>query len=133
MRILIVDDDEATRLCLSRLLQDLGPVDTAADGHQAIERFGAALAEGRPYGLVCMDINMPKVDGQQALKRLRELEAGHGVAPGRECKVVMASAHCDTGNVCQAYFHGQADGFLKKPLRIGELRQELQSLGIPLG
>ena len=133
MRILIVDDDPATRLCLAKVLEPSGQTDTAADGCQAIERFALALAQGQPYSLVCMDINMPKVDGQEALRRIRELEAEQGVAPGRECKVVMTSAMTDAGNVTKAYFQGRADGFVKKPLRLDELKGALRTLGVPLG
>ncbi len=132
MRILIVDDDPATRHCLVRVLQDCGQADTAENGEQALERFAAALDEGSPYGLVCLDINMPRLDGQEALKRMRELEGARAVAPGAECKVVMTTALVDTGSVTTAFFKGQADGYVRKPLRMDELKSTLRGLGVPL-
>lgn len=129
MRILVVDDDEATRLCLMKVLESAGEVVSASNGEEALEVLGQALAGGSPFGLVCMDINMPRLDGQQALKALRDLEALHKVPPGKETKVVMVSAWDDTGNVCQAYFRGLADGFVKKPLRVATFKDELRKLG----
>jgi len=132
MRILIVDDDHATRLCLVKVLTPAGEVDNACNGQEALEAFERALTEGRPYSLVCMDICMPGLDGQQALKGLRALEASHAVPAGKEVKVVMVSSCDDTGNVCEAYFHGQADGFVKKPLRMDDFRNELRKVGFLL-
>jgi len=129
MRILIVDDDQATNLCLCRALSPLGETLGVSDGRQALDAFAQAQAEGEPFELVCMDLHMPRMDGQEALLKLRELEAQFLVPPGQESRVVVISAHADTAGVCQAYFKGRADGFVRKPLRLEELRAELAQLG----
>jgi two-component system chemotaxis response regulator CheY len=132
VRILVVDDDPATRLCLSAVLDAAGEVTGAADGEDALAAFGRALDEGRPFGLVCMDIRMPRLDGQAALKGLRALEAVRRVQPGAEAKVVMLSSCDDTRNVCDAFFGGMADGFVRKPLRVAAFRDEMRRLGLAL-
>lgn len=132
MRILVVDDDEATRLCLATVLGAAGEVDSVANGEDALDAFAKALDAGRPYGLVCMDINMPRLNGQEALKGLRRMEAERQVPLGREAKVVMISSCDDTGNVVEAYFHGLADGFVKKPLRVREFREQMRGMGLGL-
>lgn len=132
MRILVVDDDPATRLCLGKVLGAAGSVDSVVNGEEAVTSFGVALDEGRPYGLVCMDIHMPRLDGQAALKSLRALEAAKGVPPGAEAKVVMISSSDDTRNVCEAFFGGMADGYVKKPLRVAEFRDEMRRMGLAL-
>ncbi len=132
MRILVVDDDQATRLCLATVLAGLGEVDSVSNGEDALSAFASSLDEGRPYGLVCMDINMPRLDGQAALKGLRALEAERKVPAGQEAKVVMISSCDDACNVCEAYFHGMADGYVKKPLRMQEFREEMRRMGLDL-
>jgi two-component system chemotaxis response regulator CheY len=129
MRILIVDDDRATRLCLHKVLETLGEVVAAESGQEALEAFGRALAEGRPFSLVSLDIVMPGLDGQATLQALRDLEARHAVAPGQETKVVMVTALGDTGNVSKAFFQGQADGYVTKPLRQADLAKTLREMG----
>ena len=130
MRILVVDDDNATRLCLAKMLESAGEVTSVSDGEDALNALSKALDEGRAFGLVCMDIRMPNLDGLSALKALRGLEVQHKIAAGQEAKVVMVSSCDDTGSVCEAYFHGFADGYVKKPLRMAALRDELSRMGL---
>ncbi len=132
MRILVVEDDDATRLCLVKVLEPAGEVVSVPNGVDALAAATQALEQGRPFGLVCMDINMPRLDGQEALKGLRALEAQHQVPPGCEAKVLMISACDDTGNVCQAFFRGLADGFVSKPLRVAAFKEELRKVGCQL-
>ena len=130
MRILVVDDDNATRVCLAKILSPAGEVVSVADGKEALEALAQALEEESPYQLVCMDICMPKLDGLEALKALRALESRHPVPAGQEAKVVMVSSCDDTGSVCDAYFHGLADGYVKKPVRMTSFWDELKRLGL---
>lgn len=129
MRILIVDDDRATRLCLTRKLETMGAIDAAGTGLEALDVFGRALAEAKPFQLVCLDIVMPGLDGQATLQAMRDLEKQHGVAPGKETKVIMVTALGDTGNVSKAFFKGQADGYVTKPLHQDGLTKTLRQMG----
>lgn len=132
MRILVVEDDDATRLCLVKVLEPAGEVVSVNNGVDALAQTAQALESARPFDLVCMDINMPRLDGQAALKALRALEAQHKVPPGQEAKVLMISACDDTGNVCEAFFQGLADGFISKPLRVAAFKEELRKVGCML-
>lgn len=132
MRILVVEDDDATRLCLVKVLETAGKVVNVSNGVDALAEAAQALESGRPFDLVCMDIKMPRLDGQAALKALRALEAQHKVPPGQEAKVLMLSACDDTGNVCEAFFRGLADGFVSKPLRVAAFKDELRKMGCTL-
>ena len=70
--IRIVDDDEDTRAVLADILSDLGySVDTASNGHSALER-----ARERPYRLALLDYRMPDLTGVDLFRRLRELCGG---------------------------------------------------------
>ena len=132
MRILIVDDDKGTRMFLSKVLSALGEVVSAATGGEALDVFGRALAGGNPFGLISLDIIMPGLDGQSTLRAMRELEKRHGVAPGQEAKVMMVTACGDAGNVTTAFFEGQADGYIQKPLDLNGIRATLAQMGLQL-
>jgi len=74
MRILIAEDDYASRKFLYKFLSAYGECDITIDGIEAVDAFMLALDEGKPYDLVCLDIMMPKLDGTRALKAIRDVE-----------------------------------------------------------
>ena len=72
-RILVVDDNEAARLLLGRLLTDLHlQVDTADSGAQALDLLDRAAAQGRPYEAVYLDWQMPGMNGIELAERVRQ-------------------------------------------------------------
>jgi DNA-binding NtrC family response regulator len=102
-RILIIDDDAATRVALSEGLRAQGfGVETAADGFKALHKMG-----GQHFDVVLTDLHMPGMDGIELLRKGREL------APGTAF-VVMTSA----GTIDSAVraVHGGATDYLSKPL-----------------
>lgn len=129
MKSLIVEDDFTSRLLLQELLRSRGQVDVASNGKEALDAFSLALKVAAPYDLVCMDIMMPEMDGQQALTELRRLEAQHGQVPGRGSKVIMITALHDKDSVMRA-FREQCDGYLVKPVDGAKLAQELRALNL---
>lgn len=131
MRILIAEDDFASRRMMQKLLEPWGQADVAVDGQEAIDAFELAWAERTPYELVFMDIMMPKVDGQEALKAIRKSEADRGVPPSREVRVVMTSVLEDPRNVVEAFGKGGATAYLVKPISRDKLEAELARLGFP--
>ena len=68
MRVLIIDDDFISRRLVQRILSAYGDCEIAVDGVEAIRAFELAWDEGKPYDLICMDIVMPHIDGQEARK-----------------------------------------------------------------
>ncbi len=81
MRILIVEDDFTSRRLLQKILAPYGECDIAVDGKEALEAFTLAVREGRRYRLICLDIMMPEMDGQQVLKKIRQMEKELGISP----------------------------------------------------
>ncbi len=129
MRILVAEDDFGSRRMMQKLLAPYGEVDVVVDGEEAVEAFRLAWEESKPYDLVFMDIMMPKMDGQEALKRLRSYEREVGVKPSDEVKVVMTSVLEDPKNVIEAYYDGAATSYLVKPLDREKIAVELARLG----
>ena len=67
MKTLIAEDDFTSSVILQELLRGYGPFHLASNGKDAVAAVAAALAAHEPYDLVCLDIMMPEMDGQEAL------------------------------------------------------------------
>jgi len=129
MRILIVDDEPACRALLAISLRPHGTVEQAGDGPEAIAALALALSEKRSYGLILLDITMPGIDGQVALRTVRLMEQKHGLAVGRGAKIIMTTGHGDKEHILAA-FRENADGYLLKPVDPAKLTALLASLGL---
>jgi len=129
MKTLIVEDDFTSRLLLQELLKGFGPAHVAVNGKEAIVAVGAALEAGEPYDLICLDIMMPQMDGQTALKKIRALEESRGILSSDGAKIIMTTALNDMKNISSAY-RSLCDGYLVKPLRKEKLLEELNKLAL---
>ncbi len=129
MKTLIVEDDYTSRLLMQEMLKGLGPVTVALDGQEAVEAVRVALKDKQPFDLICLDIMMPGLDGQQALRVIREIEAEHGFPLNKGAKVIMTTALFDLQSVISAY-QGMCDGYLTKPIHKKQLLDELLRLGL---
>ena len=130
MKCLIVEDDLISRRILKELLSSLCDCDIAINGEEAIVSFQMAHAGKRPYELICMDIMMPGIDGQEALRRIRELEKELEIPPNLEVKVIMTTALDDPRSVVQAFYKGGATSYIVKPISKQKLMNELRQLGL---
>ena len=130
MKALVVEDDFASRKLLQKILSPYGEVDIAVNGVEAIEAFTRALEDGEPYDLICMDIMMPEMDGQTALKRIRAFEREKSISPVDEAKVIMTTALDDPKNVVEAYYKGGATSYVPKPIDKQMLLHLLKNLGL---
>ena len=73
-RILVVDDVRLTRKMMRRMLLPCGcTVDEASDGMQAIELVRVSISRGRPYDIILMDHQMPRMSGPEAAAAIRRL------------------------------------------------------------
>ncbi len=129
MKTLIVEDDFTCRLLLQEILKNYGSSHVAVTGKEAVEAVRKALESNHPYDLICLDIMMPEMDGQQALKEIRELERNHGREVGQGAAVLMTTALSDKDNVLEA-FREECDGYLIKPIDKSKLLEEVRKLGL---
>jgi putative two-component system response regulator len=115
--ILVVDDDPSNRLLLQELLQAQGyEVNTACDGQQALDAFAE-----RPPDLVLCDVMMPKVDGFEVCRRLKD-DRETQLTPIVLVTALMAAADRVRG------IDAGADDFLNKPYDHSELLARVRSL-----
>jgi two-component system, OmpR family, response regulator MprA len=114
-RILVVDDEPAVQIALSRALSlERYEVAQAADGHEALERLGST-----PYEAVILDIAMPRMDGLEVCRRLRE---GGDMTP-----VLMLTARGEVDDRVAGLDAG-ADDYLVKPFALRELLARVRAL-----
>jgi two-component system, chemotaxis family, chemotaxis protein CheY len=125
MRALIVDDDFYSRIMLHDMLGRVADCHIAVNGEEAVDAFKRALEDGRPYDLVCLDLVMPEMDGQQALREMRALEAENGRDQEKGCVIFVVSMVEDNRETNEAFFLGGADCFLVKPIEEARLMAEL--------
>ena len=103
MRILIAEDDFASRKFMLRFLSQYGECDVTVDGMEAVDAFLMALETGESYDLVCLDIMMPELDGYQALKAMRDIEKEKNVPLNKSAKIIMTTALNEGRNVTKAF------------------------------
>ncbi|NLM62076.1 MAG: response regulator transcription factor [Clostridiales bacterium] len=96
MRILIAEDDYASRKFLYKLFSQYGECDMTVDGIETVEAFVAALDSGDPYDLLCLDIMMPKIDGIKALETIRSIEKKRKITDSDRIRVIIISALDET-------------------------------------
>lgn len=133
-RMLVVEDDFGSRRMMQKLLEEFGSVDVVVDGEEAVSAFKLAATERLGYDVVFLDIMMPKMDGQEALKLIRAYEKESGVLPMNESKIVMTTVMDDPRNVVEAFFKGGATSYIIKPVDRLKIRAELAKHGIkPVG
>lgn len=128
MKCLIVEDDFISRRIMKELLKGMFDCDIAVNGEEAVAAFRLSQEAKQPYDLICMDIMMPGMDGQEALRRIRDLEAEMGIPQQHEVKVIMITALDDPKTVIDSYYKGGATAYVVKPVSKQKLTHELRQL-----
>jgi two-component system chemotaxis response regulator CheY len=117
MRILVVDDLEFMRSLIREILETGGHeiIAEAADGRQAL-----LLRRAWKPDLTLMDISMPRMDGLESLRRIREEDG--------QARVVMCSSLGDQDKILEAIRLGAAD-YVVKPFRKERLLSAVRKAG----
>jgi two-component system chemotaxis response regulator CheY len=129
MRTLVVEDDYISRRLLCRYLEPYGTCEEAVNGHEGVDAVRRAIDASEHFDLICLDIMMPGMDGQQALVLLRQLEAENGLPLGKGAKVIMTSAMEDNQYIMQA-LNASADGYVVKPIEKRRFIETLKETGL---
>jgi two-component system chemotaxis response regulator CheY len=127
IKALIVDDSTAVLEMMQEMLQAEGivEIDQALDGAQAVSQFQEALLTGQGYALVLLDILMPVLDGQETLKRMREMENNAGIPAERRSVIIMVTALHSPDDMVEAIINGDCNDYLVKPFEQEQLQDML--------
>jgi len=129
MRILIAEDDFASRKFMMRFLSKYGECDVTVDGTEAVEAFKMALESDEGYDLICLDIMMPLVDGYQALKEIRKIEKEMQIHEDKSVKIIMTTALSEGKNVTRAFDLG-CTAYAGKPIDQDKFENVLRKLDL---
>ncbi len=114
MRLLVIEDEDDLRASLALALREAGyAVDLAADGDDGLFKAGSS-----DYDAIVLDVMLPKLDGWELLRRLRET---------KRTPVLMLTARDATKDRVRGLDAG-ADDYLVKPFNLDELRARLRAL-----
>jgi response regulator RpfG family c-di-GMP phosphodiesterase/serine/threonine protein kinase len=115
-RILIVDDEASNRTLFCMMLASAGAhFEEAADGAMALE-----VLQARPFDLVVLDVDMPKMKGTDVLRRLRE------APPRPHLKIIMVSGQATPDDMAEM-MHAGADDYLTKPVSSTQLQARVKA------
>lgn len=111
LKVLVVDDDQGLRLSVKSALHSTQQfvVDEAFDGVNALEKFKAAQPR---YDVVILDVDMPRMNGLETLKQIKEIDPG--------TIVLMLTAHATVHDAVAAVKDG-AYNYLSKPVAAEQL------------
>lgn len=114
-KVLLIEDDGFTRFMMRQIISALDvDVDLAHDGQEGVEQLSQ---NPQTYGVVLMDIHMPKLDGPESTRRIRAMQDD----PPRNIPIIAVTTdkrYHDSKFISDLGM----DGFLSKPVTAGELR-----------
>lgn len=112
-RVLVVDDDPGIRESLSEFLITLGfQVVTAEDGEDALNHY-----QRGDFELIMADLVMPKVDGMELLRRIREVD--------EDVIFLMITGHPSIGSAVDSINKG-AEDYITKPFHLEDVKLRIE-------
>jgi DNA-binding NtrC family response regulator len=113
--ILVVDDEESSRIGLSKILDKSGyKVLTAENGKEALEKL-----KEEDFDLVITDMKMPQMDGIELLKEIKQSKSRVGV--------IIVTAYGEVDSYLEAMNLGAFE-YLNKPIKVDELKKVINKV-----
>jgi signal transduction histidine kinase/CheY-like chemotaxis protein len=123
-RVLLAEDGHDNQVLIKTFLVHAGAkVNIVADGQVAVQEANAALAAGKPYDVILMDMQMPVLDGYGATSKLRQT--------GYKGPIIAITAHAMAGDREKCESAG-CDGYLTKPVDRAQLTATIARFIRPL-
>lgn len=111
-KVLIVDDNDLNRKLFENLIGQISSFESARNGLEAV-----AMTELTAFDLILMDIQMPRMDGITAMKKIRQGSS--------QCPIIAVTAYAEESERSSFLEHG-FDDFITKPIRPREFIQLIQ-------
>ena len=119
LRVLVAEDNAVNQKLARAMLTRLGHASVlASDGREAVAEWGTG-----GYDVIFMDVQMPDLDGFDATREIRRLEAGTGV----RVPIVAMTAHAMPGDRERCLGAGM-DDYVTKPISLAEIARVLSSI-----
>ena len=119
LKVLIIDDDPGMVKTIVLTLESLDhnlKIDTATDGYEGLMKIGNAVPN-----LLIIDLNMPKIDGYEVIKRVKNTEEY------KSSEIMVVSSTLDDDDEKRLIDLGVSK-YLKKPFKLSELKEEVTVL-----
>ena len=130
MKILVMEDDFTSATVLQKIMSEFGDVTLAIDGKVAVNLYMESFKKGERYDLVCLDIMVPEIDGQEVLRIIRTHEIENGInSLANRSKIVMITALNDIDNLMES-FREQCEGYIIKPFSREKIRHTFNQLNL---
>ncbi len=129
IKSLIVEDEFVSRNFLQKILAAYGETHVAINGEEAVEEFAKAFESKKPYDLICLDIKMPKVDGHEALEKIRAYEKKNAVPDDQAVKIIMNTI-CDDPESIMSSFMADCNAYIIKPVKKDTFLAKLIQIGL---
>lgn len=131
MKILIIEDDESTQLLLKKIFTPSVECSIFAEAMDAISVFVDRMMAFDPFDAVLIDINLPDMNGVNALKLIRKFEKVKGIMNNRKAKIIMMTGDANEQNVKESVKNG-CDNFLIKPVTQDKIEVKFKAVGVKL-
>ncbi len=134
MKVLICDDSAVVRALHKRVIEPYGAVITeATNGIEAVDLFNQTIHNNDRFDLILMDLRMPEMDGQEALKKIRMIEnsvRAFSLTHSNRVIIIMLTAVDDPMHLVEAYTRGGCNGYVLKSEDPSELLGKLKKFNL---
>lgn len=126
LNVLVAEDNEVNRMIVEGLLEKFGiSPEFAVNGVEALQKIDAS---NRPYDLILMDCEMPRMNGYDAALHIRKLESEQKIEP---VKIIALTAYMDPEHQEKVLQCGM-DHLLTKPISPELFEQALETVGLKI-
>ncbi len=133
LRILVVEDDFTSRQLLVSALSKYGECHIAKDGNEAVMAVKKSF-DAKPlatYDLICMDVQMPVMDGTDAARKIREIERKEfAEGTSNESVIIMISCVEDPKIIMESCYKCGANHYFVKPLDLNQMNRQMRKLNL---